>query len=60
LVYGVVYVNYVTYYEYYGSNLLFLSSLGTRPSEIEKRVWEIGWGGSVHCAQNAGALPIDS
>jgi len=23
-------------------------------------VWEIGWGGSVHCARNAGALPIDS
>ena len=21
---------------------------------------EIGWGGSVHCARNAGALPIDS
>jgi len=28
--------------------------------KIEKRVWEIGWGGSVHCARNAGALPIDS
>ena len=36
-------------------------SLGTRPSEkIEKRVWEIGWGGSVHCARNAGTLPINS
>ena len=30
------------------------------PRKIEKRVWEIGWGGSVHCAQNAGALPINS
>ena len=30
------------------------------PRKIEKRVWEIGWGGSVHCARNAGALPIDS
>ena len=28
------------------------------PRKIEKRVWEIGWGGSVHCARNAGALPI--
>ena len=28
--------------------------------KIGKRVWEIGWGGSVHCAQNAGALPIGS
>ena len=28
--------------------------------KIEKRVWEIGWGGSVNCTQNAGALPIDS
>ena len=36
------------------------NSLGTRPSEIGRRVWEIGWGGSVHCARNAGALPIDS
>ena len=30
------------------------------PRKIEKRVWEIGWGGSVHCARNAGTLPIDS
>ena len=30
------------------------------PRKIEKRVWEIGLGGSVHCARNAGALPIDS
>jgi len=28
--------------------------------KIEKRVWEIGWGGSVHCAQNASTLLIDS
>jgi len=28
--------------------------------KIEKRVWKIGWGGSVHCSQNAGTLPIDS
>ena len=25
----------------------------------EKRVWDIGWGGSLHCARNAGTLPID-
>jgi len=30
------------------------------PQKIEKRVWEIGWGGSVHCSRNAGVLPIDS
>jgi len=41
--------------------MTYWSSLGTRPpGKIEKRVWEIGWGGSVHCARNAGALPIDS
>ena len=30
------------------------------PRKIGRRVWEIGWGGSVHCTRNAGALPIDS
>ena len=30
------------------------------PRKIRNRVWEIGWGGSLLCAQNAGALPIGS
>jgi len=30
------------------------------PQKIGKRVWEIGWGGSVPCAWNAGVLLIDS
>jgi len=34
---------------------LVLTSLGTRPSERG-----IGWGGSVPCTQNAGALLIGS
>jgi len=28
--------------------------------KIRKWVWEIGWDGSVLCAQNVGVLPIDS
>jgi len=39
---------------------LLILVLEPDPRKIEKRVWEIGWGGSVHCAQNAGVLPIDS
>jgi len=30
------------------------------PRKNRKGVWEKGWGGSVHCARNAGALPIGS
>ena len=30
----------------------------TDPWEIEMWVWCIGWGGSVHCARYASALPI--
>ena len=30
------------------------------PWKIKKKVWEIGWGGSVPCAWNAGAFPISS
>jgi len=32
----------------------------TDPRKIRKRVWEIGWGGSVPCTRNAGALLIGS
>jgi len=30
----------------------------SHPRKIGRRVWEIGWGGSVLCTQNAGMLPI--
>ena len=28
------------------------------PRKSKRRVWHIGWGGSVHCARYEGALPI--
>ena len=38
---------------------LSIASLGYPDPSINcKRVWVIGWGGSVPCAWNAGALPI--
>jgi len=36
------------------------NNLGTRPSEIRKKVWEIGRGRSVLCTRNAAAFPIGS
>ena len=35
-------------------------TLVSEPDPRKNRKEGLGWGGSVHCAQNAGALPIDS